>query len=480
MKINRGDIHRFIRCRYGLPLLLVLAGLLPLVTLCAIPVPVACSETQLSISAHEDKRRQAAPDLPNNTLYAASLGTAVGAGGTILSRYEDKQWVSYWYRQESPTSNTLNAVSMVSGDCGVAVGDHGTIVSRCLGSPWQIETSPVTRTLTSVSMISVNYGTMVGEEGIILSRVDGNPWHVESSPTTNTLHSVSMLSADCGVAVGANGTILSRCHGAPWQAERSPTTTTLYSVAMASISSGKAVGEDGIILTYVGDQGRASGQRWGVEKSPTTNTLYSVKLVRGQGYWAVGEHGTILFYPFYGENHDTWLLVDSPTQDTIHSVYAIGGWVIPHQGAVGVCGMILDDSSGTWQMVNDPFCASLDKHASPQCIVSKRPVLTYTVALTGPGENLRLWDPLPNNTVYIPGSLTGTVTPPASYSPTDRAVIWEGDVPADTVQTITFQVIPDIPSPLISIPVVNTAQLTDTVTGKNISATAIVGWCSGW
>jgi hypothetical protein len=122
-------------------------------------------------------------------------------------------------------------------------------------------------------------------------------------------------------------------------------------------------------------------------------------------------------------------------------------------------------------------CVSLSKQATPNRDLRNNEVLTYTLVLAGSGKGLRLWDPLPEYVHYISDSLTGTVTPLVVYSPTARAVAWQGDLLADTVQTISFQVTPGITgsgSLSLSLPIVNTAWLTDTKTGESVSATVIV------
>jgi hypothetical protein len=122
-------------------------------------------------------------------------------------------------------------------------------------------------------------------------------------------------------------------------------------------------------------------------------------------------------------------------------------------------------------------CVSLSKQATPNRDLRNDEVLTYTLVLAGSGKGLRLWDPLPEHVHYISDSLTGTVMPLAVYSPTARAVAWQGDLLANTVQTISFQVTPGITgsgSLSLSLPIVNTAWLTNTETGGGVSATVIV------
>jgi hypothetical protein len=120
---------------------------------------------------------------------------------------------------------------------------------------------------------------------------------------------------------------------------------------------------------------------------------------------------------------------------------------------------------------------SLDKQAMPRDSLRNNDTLTYTLPLSGPGLNVRLWDPLPLAVRYVPGSIGGTVTPPAVYSPTAHAVSWQGTLPTDTVEMISFQVTPGVTgtgSLDLSLPIVNTAWLTDTENGRSVSATAIV------
>jgi hypothetical protein len=91
------------------------------------------------------------------------------------------------------------------------------------------------------------------------------------------------------------------------------------------------------------------------------------------------------------------------------------------------------------------------------------------LTISGPGLSVRLVDPLPANVKYVPNS----VTPPAVYSPTLKAITWQGMLPADQDQVFRFQV---TSSALLSssIPIVNTAWLTDTAYNTRILASAIV------
>jgi hypothetical protein len=122
----------------------------------------------------------------------------------------------------------------------------------------------------------------------------------------------------------------------------------------------------------------------------------------------------------------------------------------------------------------------LHKHATPMDGLLNSDHLTYILTVSGPALDVYLWDPLPESVLYISGSIASTLSPLPVYSPTARSIFWEGTLLTDTVTSISFQVTPDITGtePLsLSLPVVNTAWLTDTRHNKSVSATIIVnGW----
>lgn len=123
------------------------------------------------------------------------------------------------------------------------------------------------------------------------------------------------------------------------------------------------------------------------------------------------------------------------------------------------------------------------KYARPQFFLSKRDstdgslhtndTFTYTLTFASSGSNVRLWDPLPRAVHYVSGSLTSIVTPAAVYSPTARAVVWQGTLPTGTTQVVRFQVTPHVTGTgLVPVPITNTAWLTDTDSGWVVSSTA--------
>jgi hypothetical protein len=119
----------------------------------------------------------------------------------------------------------------------------------------------------------------------------------------------------------------------------------------------------------------------------------------------------------------------------------------------------------------------LDKRATPSDRVGNNVPFTYTLTMTGPGLSARLRDELPGTVDYVSGSIISTLTPPAVFSPTARAVLWQGMLPITPTQVVRFQVtsvFTGTGSLHLAMPVANTAWLTDTESGLSVSATAIV------
>jgi hypothetical protein len=120
---------------------------------------------------------------------------------------------------------------------------------------------------------------------------------------------------------------------------------------------------------------------------------------------------------------------------------------------------------------------TLSKRAVPGDSLRSDETLTYTLILSGPGLNIRLWDPLPIALRYVPESLGGTVTPMAVYNPAAHTVVWEGALPTGVAPEVRFQVTPDVTfvkSLSLPLTVVNTAWLTDTAYGRSVSSAATV------
>jgi photosystem II stability/assembly factor-like uncharacterized protein len=113
------------------------------------------------------------------------------------------------------TLNTLNELSFINSDIGIAVGTEGFIVkTKNAGIDWTTQSSNTIKDLYSVSFTNLIYGTAVGEAGTILRTTNGGEdWTAQSSGTSFTLNSVSFIDENTGIVVGANGTILRTSNG---------------------------------------------------------------------------------------------------------------------------------------------------------------------------------------------------------------------------------------------------------------------------
>jgi hypothetical protein len=115
----------------------------------------------------------------------------------------------------------------------------------------------------------------------------------------------------------------------------------------------------------------------------------------------------------------------------------------------------------------------LGKTAQPVQNVRHGDIVTYTLALADDGRSAQLTDPLPPELGF--GNLSQSpALPAATYDKVGGAVTLTGTLPAGGITiTYTAQVTSSASGPAGPV-IVNTATLTDTVTGQAVHATAIV------
>jgi hypothetical protein len=112
-----------------------------------------------------------------------------------------------------------------------------------------------------------------------------------------------------------------------------------------------------------------------------------------------------------------------------------------------------------------PYPLKLEMEVMPRQGLEVGGVVTYVLTLSGPEVEARLWDPLPAQVEYI----SGTLTAPAVYSETARAIEWQGALPIEGALVVHFEA-----SAVAGGAIVNTAWLSDTLYGSGVSATAVV------
>jgi len=188
-----------------------------------------------------------------------------------------------WSRVDSPASQQLHAIDLVSTDDGWAVGDYGTIL-HWDGQAWSPVASPTEASLHDVDMVSATDGWIVsGYPGIFL-HWDGSTWSQVGDQTYRHLYGIDMLSPTDGWAVG-EGPIW-HWDGLAWQTMQG--TDVLYGIDMLSPTDGWAGGG-----YYWGEEGWETvlghwdGASWSLEQDWGW-PLRSIAMVSSTDGWAVG------------------------------------------------------------------------------------------------------------------------------------------------------------------------------------------------
>lgn len=201
----------------------------------------------------------------------------------LLSPAKESVWQSY----PSPTSNSLEDLSMVSVDDGWVVGSGGTFL-HWDGTVWSKFDPVASGSYLGVSMSSETDGWAVGWDGII-ARWDGSSWkNYGAAPGNRILWEVDTVAADDVWAVGNGGTIL-HWNGSSWTTVPSPVDAQLFGVTMVSANDGwiAGYGSSGIILRW-------NGVQWIKQNVPPVGRLFKVAMPTATTAWAVGENGVIL------------------------------------------------------------------------------------------------------------------------------------------------------------------------------------------
>ncbi len=166
--------------------------------------------------------------------------------------------------------------------------------------------------------------------------------------------------------------------------------------------------------------------------------------IGGGSYW--GAIGTVERYDTSAglstsPATDTWVLVSSLNKGRIGTgtavaaggIYVAGGFDIYGEAVLTHEGLTLENS----------LCPSIKK--VDKVMAPPGEVLTYTIALHNLGDTdfagVTLADPIPANTTYVPGSVSGG----AIHDEETDQIEWSGAVAAATSITFTFQVMLDDP-----------------------------------
>jgi len=258
----------------------------------------------------------------------------------------------------APTDKILADVQVLAPNNAWVVGGydyggaHRTQILHWNGTGWSLAYDAESYGLFGLHMRTSTDGWAVGDHGIIL-HYDGSTWSPVSSPTTTMLRAVHMLSASEGWAVGINGTLI-RYSGGAWTLF-TDLRTDPFMFESVDFTSGRGwmVGGDeagssgvgGVILTW-------DDEAWKAVTPPTNNILHSVYAVSDTDAWAVGEAdelgGTILHWDgrFWERIYQTDPPIPGATLYTVHMVSSNDGWAM---GApLGTAATILHYDGSRW------------------------------------------------------------------------------------------------------------------------------------
>jgi len=333
-------------------------------------VGVALAVSTLAVAAMDPARLETWK-LPKASLFTvASHGENAWAGGywgTILRSTDGGR---SWTQSDTPTANTLYAISFGDDKNGWAVGANGTILhSTDGGVTWAKQTAQVpdetggTRDLDTnlfgVAALSASDAWTVGDLGMILRTKDGgSSWQKvtfdaatfgDDNVPDRILNAVVFASPTEGW-IGGEFATLARTHdgGETWTGTRqitgAPSDLYLFDVSGAA-GGAAAVGLAGGVLVS-----NADGSEWTSKSVDTTAGLFTISW-RGQNGIAAGDRGVLYVT---SDGGTTW---SEPKRPKLFNWIASTTFVGEREAlAVGEGGLVLrsEDSGASWTAAAPP------------------------------------------------------------------------------------------------------------------------------
>jgi hypothetical protein len=273
-----------------------------------------------------------------------SFYVAVGDFGTVMTSGNGVNWTL----ELSPSTVTNTTLLGVGGDTNLllAVGEGGKIIYSpnlltnvvitnqsgvitqtvsTLGVLWFAHTnSPTTNTLQGVGVLSNSLYVISGVQGTLFTSADGMTWAPCDSGTTNVLSSITEWPGGL-LASGDNGTIIASPDGVTWNTRPTGAEDWLYRVRWLN-GTLIAVGQNGAILTST------DSLTWTNRSSGTSNWLTDVTFVEDT-WFAVGTGGTVLT----STNLASWTPRGTITKKPLYAAASYDGQLV----VTGVEGVIL-------------------------------------------------------------------------------------------------------------------------------------------
>lgn len=331
---------------------------------------VAFSSLALVVAAKLDPARLETWKLPKASLFAVtSHGEnvwACGYWGTILRSPDGGRT---WSQPDTPTADTLFAISFADDKNGFAVGALGTILrSTDGGETWTQQavqvademggTRPLDVNLFGVAALSANEAFAVGDLGTVLRTRDGATWeklafdattYADENVPDRILNAVVFTSPTDGWIGGEFATLLrTRDGGNTWTGARqingAPGDLYLFDVS-ANGGGAAAVGLAGGVLVA-----NADGSEWNSRSVDTTAGLFAIAW-KGQRGITAGDRG-VLFVTSDGGT--TWT---EPKRPKLFNWIASATFLNDREAlVVGEGGLILrsEDGGASWTTASLP------------------------------------------------------------------------------------------------------------------------------
>jgi photosystem II stability/assembly factor-like uncharacterized protein len=276
-------------------------------------VALALCSLSLAAGAALDPARLETWKLPNASLFGVAANGenvwACGYWGTILRSTDAGKT---WMQPDTPTAETLYAISFADAQHGWAVGASGMILrSTDGGTTWTKQvvslpdemggSRPLDMNLFGVAATGANEAWTVGDLGTVLHTRDGSTWEKVSfdqatfgddNVPDRILNAVVFTSPTEGWIAGEFATLLrTKDGGATWTGQRTisgaPPDLYLFALAASPGQGAAAVGLAGSVLAAGPD-----GGEWTSRSVETNAGLFAIAW-QGQRGIAAGDRGVL-------------------------------------------------------------------------------------------------------------------------------------------------------------------------------------------
>jgi photosystem II stability/assembly factor-like uncharacterized protein len=318
--------------------------------------------------------------IPEISLSLPEGGMLVGTDGLGVFLFSDSG-DSLGSFSEGLSSLNVHSLTLDNNGYLYACTDNGVwrralseVVPVC-SAQWIKQNSGTTQNLNAVEFIDSNNGFAVGDSGIIVHTINGgNNWAIQNSETIKKLNGICLINSSLSFAVGDTGTVLKTTDGGEsWVEAHVETNFNLKDICFVNENTGWIVGGFGPeepIDTAIVLRTTNGGINWIQQTCDAPWQLNGVCFINENTGWAVGGGGHSFFNDFAtvfytsdgGINWLPQLNEDMPRLNDVHFVDESIGWAVGGARGIdmGIDGIIIGTINGgvTWttlQQANQIF-----------------------------------------------------------------------------------------------------------------------------